>query len=248
MKSQYRYHFTPLASADGSLMKTIGIIGGMSWESTAEYYRIINEAINRDLGRLHSGKILLYSVDFEEIEQLQHENKWQELSDLMIDAGQKLEKAGADLLLIATNTMHKLADKVQDEVSIPLLHIADATATKVLTDRHFCVGLLGTKYTMEQDFYKHKLQERGLTVLIPDEQERAFVHTIIYDELCKGKVLDASRKKYKKIIQNLANKGAQGIILGCTEIPLLIKQKDSPITVYDTTRIHAETAVEFALK
>lgn len=229
-------------------MKTIGIIGGMSWESTAEYYRIINEAVNRDLGRLHSGKILLYSVDFEEIEQLQHENKWQELSDLMIDAGHKLEKAGADLLLIATNTMHKFADKIQDEVSIPLLHIADATATKVLTDRHFCVGLLGTKYTMEQDFYKQKLKERGLAVLIPDEDERAFVHSVIYDELCKGKVLDTSREKYKKIIQNLANKGAQGIILGCTEIPLLIKQKDSPITVYDTTRIHAETAVELALK
>lgn len=230
-------------------MKTIGLIGGMSWESTAEYYRIINESVKERLGGLHSAKIVMYSVDFAEIERLQHEEKWDKAISLMIDAAKRVESANADFVLICTNTMHKMAGDVAASISIPLLHIADVTAEKITSQGLKEVGLLGTKFTMEQDFYKSRIKEKfGIRVLIPNESEREAVHNVIYKELCLGKVKDSSRERVKAIINRLSDNGAQGIILGCTELPLLIKQKDYPVPLFDTTVIHAKAAVDYALK
>lgn len=230
-------------------MKIIGLIGGMSWESSAEYYRIINEKIKEKLGGLHSAKTLMYSVNFEEIERLQHQGKWQELTEIMIDAAKRLEKGGADFIVICTNTMHKMADEIQENVKIPLLNIADATAEKVKNRGIKKVGLLGTKFTMEEDFYKGRLIDKyGLQVLIPNENDRQIVHDVIYKELCLGIVNPESKEKFIKIIKNLVSNGAEAVILGCTEIPLLIKQDDVEIPIFDTTRIHAEAAVEWSIK
>jgi aspartate racemase len=230
-------------------MKTIGMIGGMSWESSLEYYRIINEAVKEQLGDLHSAKSLMYSVDFAEIELLQREGRWQDATQAMIEAAQAVEAGGADFLIICTNTMHKMADEVQQSIAIPLLHIADATAEAVKARGLQRVGLLGTRFTMEQDFYRGRLVEKyGLDVLIPDSADREIVHRVIYDELVLGKIEPASKAEYLRIIAALAQAGAEGIILGCTEIGLLVSQNDSALPLFDTTRIHALAAVEFALQ
>ena len=230
-------------------MKTIGLIGGMSWESSLEYYRIINETAKLKLGGLHSAKCIMYSVDFEEIEALQHENKWEELTNIMVNTAEKLKNSGADFIVICTNTMHKMASDIQNRVDIKVLHIAEVTGEEIIKKRMKKVGLLGTKFTMEGDFYKKVLKDKfNIDVVIPDEDEREFVHQVIYKELCKGVISESSKDKYIKIINNLALKGAEGIILGCTEIPLLIKQEDVNISVFDTTTIHAISAVEFALE
>jgi len=232
----------------GDYMKTIGLIGGMSWESSAEYYKIINETVKKRLGGLHSATLIMYSVDFEDIEKLQHAGEWDRATEFMVDVARKVERGGADFVLICTNTMHKMADEVQQALNIPLLHIADATAAEIKAHNMKHVGLLGTRFTMEEDFYKRRLQEyHGLTTIVPEEDERTIVHDIIYDELCCGEIRESSREKYKTIIENLIKRGAEGIILGCTEIPLLVSQRDSPVPVFDTTRIHAEAAVTLAL-
>ena len=229
-------------------MKTIGLIGGMSWESSLEYYKIINEAVKMKLGGLHSAKCLMYSVDFEEIEILQHQNKWGELTNTMIDVAQKLKNGGADFIIICTNTMHKMANEIENVAGIKVLHIAEVTGQQIIKKGMKKVGLLGTKFTMEGDFYKKVLKEKyGIDVIIPDKDEREIVHNVIYDELCKGEIKEASKEKYIEIINNLVVNGAEGVILGCTEIPLLIKQEDVEIKVFDTTTIHAISAVEFAL-
>ena len=229
-------------------MKTIGLLGGMSWESSIEYYRIINETVNERLGGLHSAKSVMYSVDFAEIEKLQHAGDWEALTQAMIDAAKRIEMGGADILLICTNTMHKMAPEVAHAVGIPLLHIADATAMAVEARGLETVGLLGTRFTMEGDFYRGKLErDHELKVLIPNETNREGVHRIIYDELVKGIIREESRKVYLKVIDDLQKGGAQGVILGCTEIPLLVKQKDVPIPIFDTTTIHAQAAVDWAL-
>lgn len=230
-------------------MKTIGLLGGMSWESTLEYYRIINEKVNEKLGRLHSAKILMYSFDFEEIEELQRREKWKEAAKLMVKAAKKVENGGADLILICTNTMHKVADEVQSNIKIPLLHIADVTAEKIKSKGLKKVGLLGTKFTMEENFYKDRLTERyNFEVVIPDEEERRVVNDIIFKELCLGKRKATSKEKLKMIMNNLISKrGCEGIILGCTELPLLIKQEDFDVPIFDTTKIHALAAVDLAL-
>ncbi|ASV86794.1 aspartate racemase family protein [Ochrobactrum quorumnocens] len=229
-------------------MKTIGLIGGMSWESSQEYYRIINQEMRARLGGAHSAKSLMWSMDFGEIEQLQHEGEWEELTKLMIEAAQNLEKGGADFILICTNTMHKMAADVESATSIPLIHIADPTAEKIKAAGLTKVGLLGTAFTMEQDFYKGRLvSKHGLEVLVPDDADRKTVHDIIYHELVVGEVRNVSREKYRAIINSLAERGAEAIILGCTEIMLLIGQEDSPAPVFDTTRLHAEAAVDLAL-
>lgn len=229
-------------------MKTIGLIGGMSWESSAEYYRIINSSVNKRLGGLHSAKILMYSFDFAEIEKLQHDNKWDKAIKLMVNAAKRLEKANADFILICTNTMHKMAEDVTKNINIPLLHIVDATAEKAKEKNIDKIGLLGTKFTMEQDFYKDRLKKYGIDTLIPNESQRKIVHNIIYEELCLGEIRDSSRESIKNIISYLGDNGAQGIVLGCTELSLLIKQDDSHIPIFDTTVIHAEAAVDFSLK
>jgi aspartate racemase len=230
-------------------MKTIGLIGGMSWESTAEYYRIINEAVKKKLGGLHSAKIVMYSLDFEEIEQLQIQGGWDEATDSMVDAAKRVEKAGADFVLICTNTMHKMAQEVEASINIPLLHIADVTAEKIVSSGLKKVGLLGSTYTMEEDFYKGRLIDKyGLGVAVPDEADRQTVHNIIIEELCVGKITSPSREQVKTIIQKLIAQGAQGIILGCTELPSLIKQKDCPVPLFDTTAIHAQAAVDYAFR
>jgi len=229
-------------------MKTIGLIGGMSWESSAEYYRIINSSINKRLGGLHSAKILMYSFDFAEIEKLQHDNKWEKATNLMVNAAKRLEKANADFILICTNTMHKMAEDVTKNINIPLLHIVDATAEKAKAKDIEKIGLLGTKFTMEQDFYKDRLKKYGIDTLIPNESQKKIVHNIIYEELCLGEIRDSSRESIKNIISYLGDNGAQGIVLGCTELPLLIKQDDSHIPIFNTTVIHAEAAVDFSLK
>jgi aspartate racemase len=229
-------------------MKTIGLLGGMSWESSIEYYRILNETMRARLGGLHSAKCLLYSVDFAEVEPLQHQGRWDEAAELMIQAAQRLEHGGADLIVICTNTMHKLADEVQSHVGIPILHIADATAQAVKAKGFTTVGLLGTKFTMEEDFYRGRLcRKHGLRVLLPDSDERDMVHRVIFDELCMGTIRDSSRARYLEVCQRLADAGAQGIILGCTEIGLLIRQQDTTIPLFDTTQVHAEKAVDWAL-
>ena len=229
-------------------MKTIGLIGGMSWESSLEYYRIINETAKLKLGGLHSAQCLMYSVDFEKIEVLQHEEKWDELTEIMIDVAQKLKNGGADFIIICTNTMHKMANDIERRAGIKVLHIAEVTGQQIVKKGIKKVGLLGTKFTMEQDFYKKVLRDKfSIDVIIPDENEREIVHGIIYNELCKGIISEASKKKYIKIINNLALKGAEWVVLGCTEIPLLIQQEDVDLPVFDTTTIHAISAVEFAL-
>ena len=230
-------------------MKTIGLIGGMSWESSQEYYRIINETVEETMGGLHSAKSLMYSFDFEEIEKLQHQGDWDKLAELMIQAAKDLEKGGADFIIICTNTMHKMADEVQKNIQIPLLHIADAAAERIKKKGVNKIGLLGTKFTMEEDFYKDRLIDKyEIEVIIPNEQERQIVHEVIYNELCLGKINQSSKKQFKEIIQNLISAGAEGIILGCTEIPLLIKQEDVEVPLFDTTTIHAKAAVKNALE
>jgi aspartate racemase len=227
-------------------MKKIGLIGGMSWQSSLEYYRIINELIQQRLGGLHSAQIILYSVDFDEIARYQRTGQWDRAALVLMDAARNIEKAGADLLLICANTMHKVAEEVEAAVSIPLLHIADAAAETVRSGGLATIGLLGTKFTMEQDFYIDRLQRFGLNVLVPNEPNRDAVHRIIYEELCRGIILEKSRDIYKTIIQELIDGGAEGIVLGCTEISLLIKQEDVPIPLFDTACIHALHAVEKA--
>ncbi len=230
-------------------MKKIGLIGGMSWESSLEYYRIINETVKQKLGGLHSAECVMYSVDFDEIEKLQHQGKWEELTQIMIDCAQRIEKAGANLIIICTNTMHKMAEEVESSINIPLLHIADATAEKIKGKGFKKVGLLGTKFTMEEDFYKGRLIDKhAIEVIIPNSEEMQIIHDIIFNELCLGEIKETSKEQYKKIIINLAEKGAEGVILGCTEIPLLIKQEDVEVPLFDTTRIHAEFAVDYAIK
>ena len=229
-------------------MKTIGLIGGMSWESSLEYYRIINEAVKAALGGLHSARCILYSVDFAEIEVLQQEGRWQEAGDLLAAAGQSLERAGADGLVLCTNTMHKLAGAIEAGVSVPLLHIADATAQRIRAQGMRKIGLLGTRYTMEHDFYKGRLAHKhGLDVVIPTAEDRETVHHVIYDELCLGIVREESRRRYGEIMARLVAAGAEGIILGCTEIELLVQEGDAPAPLFPTTRIHALAAVEWAL-
>ena len=229
-------------------MKVIGMIGGMSWESTAEYYRIINETVRERMGGHNSAKILLYSVNFAEIETLQRKGEWQESSEIMCDAARQIERGGADCLLICTNTMHKMAPEVQSAVTIPLLHIADATAIEIKKKGIKRIGLLGTKYTMEEDFYKGRLSENyGLELLIPTEKDSNIINQVIYDELCMGMIHADSRSQFMRIISELDMRRAEGVILGCTEISLLIKQEDSSLPLFDTTAIHARAAVEFAL-
>jgi aspartate racemase len=230
-------------------MKTIGLIGGMSWESSVEYYRIINETVRDRLGGLHSAKSVLYSVDFSEIEALQHQGKWEEATERMISAARHVEEGGADFVIICTNTMHKMADDVQANITIPLLHIADATGEKIRAQGLTKIGLLGTKFTMEEDFYKGRLTaQHGLAVIVPTKEQRETIHSVIYDELCLGKIRSTSRRQYLDIMDNLVGKGAEGIILGCTEIGLLVEDEDSRVPLFDTTKIHAVAAVEFALE
>jgi aspartate racemase len=230
-------------------MKTIGLIGGMSWESSLEYYRIINETVKLKLGGFHSAKSLMYSVDFQEIEALQHQGRWEDATRMMIDAAQRVEKGGADFVVICTNTMHLMAEDVEKYIRIPLVHIADVTAAKIKEKDHKTVGLLGTRFTMEKDFYKGRLKDNfGIDVLIPGEDERITIHTILYDELCLGSIRTKSKEKFQNIIANLEDRGAEGIILGCTEIPLIVKQEDYVIYLYDTTTLHAQAAVEYSLR
>ncbi|MFJ8431367.1 aspartate/glutamate racemase family protein [Kitasatospora sp. NPDC094019] len=228
-------------------MKTIGLLGGMSWESTATYYRLLNELTRDRLGGLHSAKCVLYSVDFAEVERLQVAGEWEAAGRLLAEAARAVEAAGAELLLICTNTMHKVADQVADAVSVPLLHLADATAAAVLAAGVTRVGLLGTAFTMEQDFYRDRLAAHGLDVLVPDPAGRALVHRVIYEELCLGVVREESRAEYRRVIAELVTAGAEGVILGCTEIELLVGPGDSAVPVFPTTRIHAEAAVTAAL-
>lgn len=229
-------------------MKTIGLIGGMSWESTVSYYRQINETIKERLGGLHSAKIILYSVDFHEIERHQHAENWEAAGAILADAARSLEAAGAAFLVLCTNTMHKVASSIEAAVAIPLFHIADPTATEIKRAGHLTVGLLGTRFTMEQAFYRDRLSVRhGLRVIVPDSEDRETIHRIIYEELCLGVVNSESRSEYRRIMGRLASQGAQAIILGCTEISLLVSQKDSEIPLFDTTAIHARTAAEEAL-
>lgn len=229
-------------------MKCIGLLGGMSWESTVSYYQALNRGVRARLGGLHSARVLLNSVDFAEIERLQHAGDWPATARLLSTAARDLQAGGADCLLIGTNTMHKVAPEIAAAIGIPLLHIADATAKRLVADGVTRVGLLGTRFTMEQDFYKGRLTESfGLEVLVPPEAEQERVHRIIYDELCLGRVLDASRAEYLAIIAGLAQAGAQAVILGCTEIALLVGDAKAAVPLYDTTAIHAEAAVEWAL-
>ena len=223
-------------------MKTIGLIGGMSWESTVTYYQVINETIKKQLGGLHSAKCILYSVDFDEIEKYQVSGEWDKSADVLSEAAQALERAGADYIVICTNTMHKVAPEIGRRIHIPILHIADMTAAELQKQGIKKVGLLGTKYTMRQDFYKNILIEQGIEVVIPNDADVDVVNRIIYDELCLGKISEQSKDIYLDIIMKLAQDGAQGIILGCTEIGLLVRQPDTDIPLFDTTLIHAEQA------
>ena len=229
------------------MMKTIGLIGGMSWESTLEYYRLINELVSEKLGDLHSAKCLIYSFDFEEIAREQEKGNWKRLAEMLINSAKKLEVAGADFVLICTNTMHKVAKEVQERISIPVISIIDATAEEIKKKGLNKVGLLGTLFTMEDGFYSQQLAEHGIKTLIPEKQDREFVHRVIFDELCKGIFNGESKQRMVEIIEKLSKKGAEGVILGCTEIPLLIKQEDVSIPIFDTTFIHSKKAVELAL-
>lgn len=230
-------------------MKTIGLLGGMSWESSLAYYRLVNEGIKEKLGGLHSAKCLLLSVDFAEIEVLQQQARWDEAGEYLASAARSLEAGGAECVVLCTNTMHKVADEMQAGIGIPLLHIADATAQAIKAAGLKKIGLLGTRFTMDEDFYRGRLTDmHGLTVLLPSEDERDVVHRVIYDELVLGEIKNKSRQEYARIMKNLVNAGAQGIILGCTEIGLLVKPEDSDVPLFDTTRLHAQAAVEFALE
>ncbi len=229
-------------------MRTIGLIGGMSWESSLEYYRIINETVKQKRGGFHSARIIMYSLDFAEIEKLLHQGRWDRLTEIMVDAVSRLEKGGADFLLICTNTMHKVAAEIEEHMGKPLLHIADAAAGKIKDGGLKKVGLLGTRFTMEEDFYRGRLKEKhGIEVIVPQAEQRQEVHEIIFRELVMGIITERSKEMYIKTIDNLAQRGAEGIILGCTEIPLLIKQEDSKVPLFDTTLIHAEAAAALAL-
>lgn len=229
-------------------MKTIGLIGGMSWESTVTYYQLVNRVVKEKLGGLHSAKCVLYSVDFEEIEACQVAGEWEKSGQILGDAAAALERAGADLILICTNTMHKVFDQVQSRVQVPLLHIAEATADALESQGITRVGLLGTKYTMLQDFYKERLVKRGLEVLIPEGEDVELVNRVIFEELCLGNISDASRREFLRVIDGLSRRGAQGAILGCTEIGLLVGQVDTNVPLFDTTLIHGTRAAELALQ
>lgn len=229
-------------------MQTIGLIGGMSWESSAEYYRLINQAVKERLGGLHSARSVLFTVDFAEIEAMQQEGRWDEAGALLAEAARRLEQGGADCILLCTNTMHKVADAITAATALPFIHIADATAAAIRAQGVRRVGLLGTRFTMEEPFYRGRLAERhGLEVLVPEAEDRAVVNSVIYEELCLGVVREASRAQYREVIRRLVERGATGVILGCTEITLLVGQADSPVPVFDTTQLHALAAVEFAL-
>ena len=229
-------------------MKTIGLIGGMSWESTVTYYKIINETVKEKLGGLHSAKCILYSVDFQEIEECQANGNWEKSGEILGEAAYNLEKAGADFIVICTNTMHKVVNQIKEKISIPILHIAEMTAEKILEKGLKNIALLGTKYTMEQDFYKSKLIEKGINVIIPDKNDIEIINKVIYDELCLGTINSNSKKKFLEIVDKLRNKGAEGIILGCTEIGLLIKNEDTDVPLFDTAIIHAEQAAIYSIK
>ncbi|TRX35351.1 aspartate/glutamate racemase family protein [Flavobacterium sp. ZT3R18] len=230
-------------------MKTIGLIGGMSWESSAVYYKILNQKVNESLGGVHSCKCIMISVDFDEIAKLQHEGNWDKLGEIMIDSAKKLEKAGADFIVLCTNTMHKLSERIEENVNIPLLHIADVTAEVIKESKINKVGLLGTKFTMEQEFIKDRLiNKHSIETIIPNEQQRNAIHNIIYNELVKGIINEESRKVYLEIINDLKGKGAEGIVLGCTEIMLLVNKHNTESIMFDTTEIHALKAIEFAIQ
>jgi aspartate racemase len=230
-------------------MKTIGLIGGLSWESSLEYYRLINQGVKRRLGGLHSARCLLYSFDFAEIEALQHQGSWEVATHRLIEAAHRLAAGGADFIIICSNTMHKMADELMSQIHLPLLHIADATAQRIAAQGIKTVGLLGTKFTMEQDFYRGRLADKyDLKVLIPSDRERAIVHDIIYGELCQGVINPDSRTRYRDILKSLVAAGAEAIVLGCTEITLLVQQTDSPVLLFDTTAIHAQAAVDYAFE
>jgi len=229
-------------------LKTIGLIGGMSWESTVTYYKIINETVKEKLGGLHSAKCILYSVDFQEIEECQANGNWEKSGEILGEAANNLEKAGADFIVICTNTMHKVINQIKEKISIPILHIAEMTAEKILEKGLKNIALLGTKYTMEQDFYKSKLIEKGINVIIPDKNNIEIINKVIYDELCLGTINSNSKKKFLEIVDKLRSKGAEGIILGCTEIGLLIKNEDTDIPLFDTAVIHAEEAAIYSIK
>ncbi|WP_404454385.1 aspartate/glutamate racemase family protein [Virgibacillus necropolis] len=228
-------------------MKTIGLIGGMSWESSLEYYRIINKKISNQVGGLSSAECMLYSLNFAEIELLQRNNEWEKAAAILSDIAKKLESAGADCVLICTNTMHKIAGQVQESLNVPLIHIGDTTAEAICEDKISKIGLLGTRYTMEEDFYHERLEERGIDVVTPGQVARTELNRIIFEELCQGVFLPESKKKIQAMIEDLRSEGAQAIVLGCTEIPLIIKQEDSSLPLYNTMDIHARKAVEFAL-
>jgi aspartate racemase len=228
-------------------MKTIGLIGGMSWESTVPYYHHINERVKWHLGGLHSAKLILYSVDFHDIERLQKSGNWDAAGELLAHAAHALELAGAEFIVLCTNTMHKVVPSIEKVVSIPLLHIADPTALQIKAAGHEVVGLLGTRFTMEQSFYRERLERQGLKVLVPSEDERETIHKVIYEELCLGRVLPESRAAYQSVMANLAQAGAQAIILGCTEISLLVQQEHATIPLFDTTAIHALAAADLAV-
>ena len=229
-------------------LKTIGLIGGMSWESTVTYYKIINETVKEKLGGLHSAKCILYSVDFQEIEECQANGNWEKSGEILGEAAYNLEKAGADFIVICTNTMHKVVNQIKEKISIPILHIAEMTAEKILEKGLKNIALLGTKYTMEQDFYKSKLIEKGINVIIPDKNDIETINEVIYDELCLGTINFNSKKKFLEIVDKLRNKEAEGIILGCTEIGLLIKNEDTDVPLFDTAIIHAEQAAIYSIK
>ena len=229
-------------------MKTIGLIGGMSWESTVTYYKIINETVKEKLGGLHSAKCILYSVDFQEIEECQANGNWEKSGEILGEAAYNLEKAGADFIVICTNTMHKVINQIKEKISVPILHIAEMTAEKILEKGLKNIALLGTKYTMEQDFYKSKLIEKGINVIIPDKNDIETINEVIYDELCLGTINFNSKKKFLEIVDKLRSKGAEGIILGCTEIGLLIKNEDTDVPLFDTAVIHAEEAAIYSVK
>ena len=229
-------------------LKTIGLIGGMSWESTVTYYKIINETVKEKLGGLHSAKCILYSVDFQEIEECQANGNWEKSGEILGEAAYNLEKAGADFIVICTNTMHKVVNQIKEKISIPILHIAEMTAEKILEKGLKNIALLGTKYTMEQDFYKSKLIEKEINVIIPDKNDIEIINKVIYDELCLGTINSNSKKKFLEIVDKLRSKGAEGIILGCTEIGLLIKNEDTDVPLFDTAVIHAEEAAIYSIK
>ena len=228
-------------------MKTIGLIGGMSWESTVTYYKIINETVKEKLGGLHSAKCILYSIDFQEIEECQANGNWEKSGEILGEAANNLEKAGADFIVICTNTMHKVINQIKEKISIPILHIAEMTAEKILEKGLKNIALLGTKYTMEQDFYKSKLIEKEINVIIPDKNDIEIINKVIYDELCLGTINSNSKKKFLEIVDKLRSKGAEGIILGCTEIGLLIKNEDTDVPLFDTAVIHAEEAAVYSI-